>query len=134
MDDALFAGLKALEVGAFPKVCHTCGRVYETLEQFLEDTSPISSTVSGLKESLGDNDSPQIELYRNCRCGSTLMDFCTSRRDHSEQGRRRREIFADMLERLVLRGISWEIARRELLLVSNGNRSKLLDELIHNRN
>jgi hypothetical protein len=92
-DKALFNGLQELTIGAFPKTCASCGRVYEDLEQFLAQTLAINER-SGLKASVDDDEQPVVELFRNCICGSTLMDFCRSRRDESEKGQRRRETFA----------------------------------------
>ena len=69
----IFKGLKALSESAFPKRCGNCGRVFETSEQYIRETEKVSD--SGLKESYDDDDTPILEVYRNCICGSTLMDF-----------------------------------------------------------
>lgn len=129
-EKTLFEGLQELAAGTFPKVCANCGRVYENLEQFLAKTIPIAPDRSGLKSTLDDDDRPVVELFRNCVCGSTLMDFCRSRRDESAEGLRRRETFGRMLALLIKRGITAEAARTELLKVAHGGRSELLDSML----
>lgn len=131
-DDAdfeLFSGLQELSAGAFPKICPNCGRTYENLAQFLELTVPTGGR-SGLKAALDDDDKPVVELFRNCVCGSTLMDFCRSRRDESADGQRRRDTFSRMLDVLVRRGISRDIAHEELLRLTHGERSAIIDNLL----
>lgn len=128
-DSGLFAGLQELSAGAFPKICPNCGRTYENLAQFLELTVP-SGRMSGLKSALDDDDRPVVELFRNCVCGSTLMDFCRSRRDESADGQRRRATFSRMLDRLVRRGISRDTAHAELLKLTRGEHSELINRLL----
>ena len=128
-DDTLFSGLQELTAGSFPKVCPSCGRVYEDLEQFLEQTVAINGK-TGLKASVDDDEHTVVELFRNCVCGSTLMDFCQSRRDESADGIRRRETFARMMALLVQRGVAREKARGELLAVVRGGRSDLIERLL----
>jgi hypothetical protein len=128
-DDELFAGLQVLSEGEFPKICPNCGRTYENLAQFLELTVPISGH-TGLKAALDDDDRPVVELFRNCVCGSTLMDFFRSRRDESDGGRQRRAIFDRMLGVLVRRGMQHDIAHDELLKLARGEHSELIDNLL----
>lgn len=128
-DNGLFAGLQELSAGAFPKICPNCGRTYENLAQFLELTVPIGGR-SGLKSALDDDDTPVVELFRNCVCGSTLMDFCRSRRDESDDGQRRRATFNRMLAVLVRRGLRSDVAHDELLKLTRGERSELIDGLL----
>ncbi len=92
MDKSL-RGLKALPEAVFPKKCACCGRVYQTAEQFLEQTQGIKSGKSSLKQT-DDDGLVLVEVFRNCVCGSTLMDEFHSRRDESEEGRRRRAEYA----------------------------------------
>ncbi|MCW8918782.1 MAG: oxidoreductase [Gammaproteobacteria bacterium] len=126
----LFDGLQELSAGAFPKVCANCGRVFEDLPQFLAETVPIARDRSGLKASVDDDEQPLVELFRNCPCGSTLMDFCRSRRDETADGQRRRAVFARMLELLVGRGMASETARAELLKVVHGGSGERLQRLL----
>ncbi len=64
-EETLYQGLQALSQSAFPKKCTTCGRVFESEEDFIRKSESIRGT-SGLKESLDDNDSQIVELFRNC--------------------------------------------------------------------
>lgn len=128
-DKDLFAGLKALAESAFPKRCRNCGRVFETAEQFLYETKHIDQSRSGLKQSRDDNDATIVEVYRNCLCGSTLMDFFSDRRDLSEVGLRRRDKFNKLIEQLVARGWSQQLARSELLKILRGEGSELIEQL-----
>jgi hypothetical protein len=128
-DNDLFAGLKVLAESAFPKHCKNCGRVFETAEQFLQETQKIDSSRSGLKQSWDDNDTVIVEVYRNCVCGSTLMDFFSDRRDFSEAGLQRREKFGKVLTQLTAYGLSHETARAELLKILRGEKSELIERL-----
>lgn len=122
--DSLFSGLTALSASSFPKQCPTCLRKYETAEDYVRLTLSIKGN-SGLKASEDDDGSPILELFRNCHCGSTLLDFFKDRRDPPEQ----RQLFGDLLEHLCERGIDRSIARQELLKVRSGQTSTLINEL-----
>jgi len=76
--EALFQGLNALEETSFPRTCSTCGRVYETAQQYLRETDSVSGGKSGLKESLDDNGHHCVEVFRNCAFSLT-GDLCESR-------------------------------------------------------
>ena len=121
-----FKDLKALAESAFPKNCANCGRVYETAEQFMAETENINPERSGLKSSVDDDGTPIVEAFRNCVCGSTLMDFFSSRRDLSEKGLARRKKFGEMLDYLESQGLEFEIARVELIKVLRGENSEIL--------
>jgi hypothetical protein len=125
----LFAGLKALAESAFPKHCNTCGRAFETAEQFLRETQQIRADRSGLKQSYDDNDDSILEVYRNCPCGSTLMDFFSDRRDRSEAGLQRRAKFAKVMDQIMARGVEQTAARNELLKFVRGEKSELIERL-----
>lgn len=124
----LFSGLQALSASAFPKRCNSCGRVYESVEAYLQQTQRVERR-GGFKASLDDDDQPILELYRNCECGSTLMDFFSERRDASAQGERRRAAFGKALALLVNRGVSESTARKELLRVLRGHDSQVIRQL-----
>ena len=127
-ETSLFGDLQALVNGAFPKKCNTCGRNFETAEDFVRQTEAIRGK-SGLKSALDDDGRPVVELFRNCLCGSTLMDAFRDRRDSSEAGLRRRAKFGELVARLVARGVTPEIARTELLKVLRGEGSSVLEEI-----
>ncbi|MEW5889084.1 MAG: oxidoreductase [Pseudomonadota bacterium] len=128
-DEVLYAGLQALAASAFPKRCGNCGRVFATPREFLEETRRVSSGASGLKQSVDDDGRPVVELYRNCPCGSTLLDFFNDRRDVSEAGLERRRRFGELLDYLTAQGVERGLARRELLRVLRGEPSELLRRL-----
>jgi hypothetical protein len=125
LDIDLYHGLQALSDLSFPKQCATCGNRFETAEAFISQTESIRKS-SGLKEDVDDEDRVIVELFRNCPCGSTLMDEFNNRRDLSETGIKRREKFGELLDRLTHKGFSMKTAREELLKVMRGEGSKLL--------
>jgi hypothetical protein len=124
----LFDDLKVLSDSAFPKQCSTCGRVYNSPEDFFRHSS-APNFGSGLKGSWDDEDNTVVELFRNCECGSTLMDFFMDRRDKSSRGLKRRTVFGRLLDTLEDKGLSREIARQELTGVMNGNHSERIESL-----
>ena len=121
----IFKGLKTLSESSFPKKCGNCGRLFETSQQYLKETEKVGSD-SGLKASYDDDDTPILEVYRNCICGSTLMDFFSDRRDLSEKGLRRREIFQKILNFLVEQGVPAQVGREELLKFMKSGESEVL--------
>ena len=130
MDDLfskkLFKGLRSLAESSFPKICASCGKRYETAEEFMKETEAIREGQSGLKQSIDDNDKSIVEAFRNCVCGSTLMDFFSDRRDTSKEGLARRKKFGELLEFLEKNGLEPDIAREELLKVARGGSSEVL--------
>lgn len=126
----LFAGLRALAESAFPKRCPTCSRLFRTAEEFLQETQGIRTGVSGLKQSVDDDDVPIVEIYRNCLCGSTLMDFFSDRRDMSQEGLQRRKKFEELLSYVTHKyGLERQLARKELIKVLRGQTSEVLQAL-----
>ncbi|MDT4331444.1 hypothetical protein ACQE3D_14385 [Methylomonas sp. MS20] len=93
MTDHRFEGLRAAQA-SFPRSCRTCGRVYNSAEDFLAQTVDLPAGNTGLREMLDDDDQAVVAVFRNCVCGSTLMDEFQSRRDDSPEGRARRAEFA----------------------------------------
>lgn len=91
--DGAFTGLKALPL-KFPRTCNSCGRKYGNEAEFLQQTQGLNNGRSPLKEAEGDDGEMIVEVFRNCVCGSTLMDEFQSRRDNSPEGQRRREEWA----------------------------------------
>lgn len=124
----LFEGLKALSDNAFPKECATCGRVYRSPEDFVQQSEDIAGR-SGLKHGYDEDDRPVVELFRNCVCGSTLMDFFSDRRDASPRGLKRRRVFGKMLALLESRGMDSQTARQELLRLMRGDPSEKIESL-----
>lgn len=125
----LYSGLQSLVASSFPKKCNNCGQVYQTAEDYIKHTNKLQSQVSGLKQSY-DDDSVIVELYRNCECGSTLLDFFTDRRDASSQGLERRRKFDKLLNILVASGMTSDNAHVELSKVLRGEVSEQLQDLL----
>ena len=79
----------------FPKPCRKCGKTYESFEQFFYETDEIErGTVN--YPTIG----AEFYLHRNCKesCGSTLVVVFNDRRDDSELGNQRREVFQNCLD------------------------------------
>jgi hypothetical protein len=119
-----FEGLQALAAAAFPKHCSYCGRVYATADEFMLHTQAIRKTITGLKQGFDDNNIAIVEAYRNCLCGSTLMDFFSDRRDVSQAGQRRRQLFDKLLPHVQQeKGMDKAEARSYLLDILAGRRA-----------
>ena len=119
-EQLFFEGLRALAEAAFPKHCACCGRVFATADEFLQQTQAMRQNVSGLKQSFDDNNVAIVEVYRNCLCGSTLMDFFSNRRDTSEASLQRRQLFEQLFPLLQEKGMDRGAARAYLLQVVRG--------------
>lgn len=126
IDPGLYAGLRELAASAFPKHCPACGRSYRDAADYVAQTRRVAGGRSGLKQSLDDDGQVIVELFRNCVCGSTLMDAFRDRRDASEAGQRRRARFAEVVDTLVAQGLERGRARAELLKVLRGEPSAIL--------
>ncbi len=125
----IFKDLQALSDSSFPKRCSACERTYLTVDQYIQETEQLTAEKSGLKQSWDDDDSTIVELYRNCLCGSTLMDFFTDRRDLTERGSKRRKKFQALISYLVEHGVEKNTARAELIKVIHGEKSELLGKI-----
>ncbi len=112
--NSLYQGLRAIWDTEFPKTCPKCGRVYGSFEEYLVDTLPLDHS-SGLMGYSIHEPQEQVGLFRNCACGTTIMAFCHDRRDVSAAGHKRRELFGQLMQRLVHHGASAQEARRRLL-------------------
>jgi hypothetical protein len=122
----LFANLSELARDTFPKRCNNCGKTYETVDDFVRTSQNIHPQRSGLKQGYDDDGGVIIELFRNCTCGSTLMDFFHSRRDASLAGVKRRDDFARLVRQLVETGVEVTHARAEILKWLRGQESELM--------
>ena len=124
----LFKGLKELAESAFPKKCANCGRAFVSAEQFLLETESINTSTTGLKQAEDDDGSKIVEVFRNCPCGSTLMEFFNDRRDLSEAGIKRRIKFDELLNFLQENNFDRITARNELIKVLRGESSGILSK------
>ena len=120
IDKEFYTGLRELVDSAFPKRCGNCGREYRNSAEFLAATEPIRANSSGLKQSKEDDGQTIVDLFRNCVCGSTLLESFWNRRELDEDGIKRRIRFQDMVEKLVAIGYTEAIVRGELLKLMRG--------------
>ena len=88
-----FLKLKAHDENQFPRKCSCCGKVFNSISDFLKATDFVNKN-NGLQSVKLDKD-VIVELYRNCTCGSTLMAECSDRRDRSKKGVEYRKNFKD---------------------------------------
>jgi hypothetical protein len=123
----IYSGLRQLADSAFPKRCQSCGREYRNSAEFLAATLPLRSNASGLKQSSDDDGHMIVELFRNCVCGSTLLESYWNRRDLSDAGVTRRKRFQDMVEKLIATGCPAETVRAELLKLMHGQPNDILN-------
>jgi len=128
-DPALIRGLEALAETTFPKRCRCCGRSFTDVADYVAQTHAMPNGSEGLKQSLGDDGEVIVDLFRNCPCGSTLMDSFNNRRDTSQQGEARRQRFNELMSYLQSSGLSASVARHELLEVMHGRPSEILSQM-----
>lgn len=125
--DELFASLHTLAASTFPKRCGNCGRVYASADEFVAATQPVRADHTGLKQSLDDQGQPIVELFRNCPCGSTLLENFSNRRDLSAAGIKRRARFDELLSKLKAAGVDADTAHAELLKMMRGQPNSLIE-------
>lgn len=128
-DNELFKGLKELTASSFPKKCRTCGRVFVSAEQFFLETQDIRTSPTCLKQSEDDDGSKIVDVFRNCPCGSTLMESFNNRRDLSAAGIEMRRKFESLLGRLEEKNLDRRVARTELIKLLRGEKSEILSKL-----
>ena len=128
-DPDLFTGLKALVNSSFPKRCSCCGRVYESAEEFFRETQKVREGRNDLKPATEEDGTRILEVFRNCVCGSTMMEFFGDRRDTSAAGEERRKRFGVLLDQLAERGVDRAVGKQELLKLVRGQRSELIESL-----
>jgi hypothetical protein len=129
-DTTFLAGLHEFWANDFPKTCPKCSRVYDSFADFITRTTP-SENGSGVAEYELDSHEKSVGIFRNCACGSTLMILGSNRRDTSEIGEKRREIFGAMLDKLISANVPPADARARLLKVLySGNLEGLASRLL----
>ena len=122
----LYDDLQIVNEASFPKKCSNCGKRYNNINEYINNTNAIRNN-TGLKASWDEEENTIVELFRNCSCGSTIMEFFKDRRNSSRRGDNRRELFQTFLDVLTSKGISLEVARVELLKVIHGEESNIID-------
>ena len=123
---AWYSGLRPREDSAYPRKCRNCGRVFETPDDFFTETRDIRADKSGLKQLVDDDSLIMVEAFRNCPCGSTLMDYFDNRRNNSAAGRAKRKKFGELLNYLVQSGLDAQVAYAELIKITRGEESEIL--------
>jgi hypothetical protein len=123
----LYHNLKELAQGTFPKRCCNCGLTYDNPDEFVRATQSVRHSASGLKQGYDDDGREIIELFRNCSCGSTLMDVFHSRRDISDEGLKVREDFDRLMRQLVNNGVEVSHARIGILKWLRGQDNELMN-------
>ena len=123
-----YDGLELFEQNTFPKKCSVCGKIYKTVDEFIEYTKEIGQN-SGLTEIKTQGFRAHVALFRNCACGSTLMANCSDRRGTSEQSKLRRKAFDSLLGSLIHVGVEKNTARKELRKFLRGEDSTVLEKL-----
>jgi hypothetical protein len=122
----LYRGLRSMAKDSFPKKCPKCGKEYATVEDFFYETQSTWSE-SGLKQGLSDDDRTIVEVFRNCDCGSTLMEVFQERRDASPLGIERRRLFGHLMEIVMNQArIETTVARNEIIKILRGDQSDIL--------
>lgn len=124
INEELYAGLQELADSTFPKRCESCGREYRNAAEFLAATRPVHPDSSGLKPH--DDGQMIVDLFRNCVCGSTLLESFGNRRDLGEYGIKRRMRFEDMVGKLVAKGCREDVIRSELLKLMRGQPNEVI--------
>jgi len=122
-----FNDLTVLIESAFPKTCNMRGKIYQTAEQFLHDTQNMPNKRSSLKEAIEEDGTTILEVFRNCSCGSTLMDEFNCRRDMSDKGSKHRNEFNRLLAISQNQNIPLDIARSEIIKWLKGNKTETLE-------
>jgi hypothetical protein len=128
-DRDLYADLRALVASTFPKRCRNCGHEYATAADFVAATEPVGDGRSGLKQTVDDDGATIVELFRNCQCGSTLMDTFDNRRGNSPAASLQRQRVEELIRHLVARGIESARARAEVLAALHGQPNELLAQI-----
>jgi len=117
-------GLNALFTDTFPKKCTYCGKIYHDEQQFFAETT--SPGLTSLKSYEEDNGKQVVEAFRNCSCGSTLMDEFADRRDNSDKGLKRRKRFDEIVNQLVTKGLERQRVIGELKKFIRSGESEFL--------
>lgn len=124
----LLKKLKSLIQYSFPVECTNCGRAYATLDQYLSQSKVLLQRRSRVTW-FDHNDNSFTDIHRNCQCGSRLRVVINERRDKSESGIRKREIFDQLYKIFIAEGMETNCVRQELLKISHGEESEILKKI-----
>ena len=123
--------LKDLHVVAgfsFPLQCRHCGRSYDTVEQFLEETQ-ATDNLNGVIEGYGFHLERIVEVLRRCVCGKLLLEEFEDRRDRSPEGIEHRLAFSRLERELRRSGMTRDEAHATLLRLTAGFDSEQLGSI-----
>ncbi len=131
MTDPIYHGLQDLAKTAFPKKCRNCGRIYHDADAFIAETKLLKKQQGKLQKNETQNAVMDVDLYRNCPCGSTLLDIFNNRRDISENGINRRNHFDKLMTMVESQyNVDRDTAREELLKIMKGEKSDVITHII----
>ena len=111
LTDHIETRISTIYANKFPKKCNKCGRIYESLKQFQEETKKQGGGI------LFDEDIKKVNECRNCVCGTTLAVLVDERRDKSAAGNSRRSLFDEcvdvlLTEREIASGTAEDVVRK----------------------
>ena len=94
-----------------------CGTVFDDEIEFFERTQSLPHVTSDVRSVEDEEMETQIylEIYRNCSCGTTLMEFFRCRREATVSPYRKRLLFEIFLDAMEANGRSRKDARSLLL-------------------
>jgi hypothetical protein len=120
----LIRDLLAQATRAFPLTCPRCATTYASYGDYVRFTSPVAdSSGAGKNPPVKGRHLPVVGLFRDCPCGESLCAVFPDRRDASDTGSRRRDVFGQMVEMLKSSGLSTESARQEVINLMQGDNS-----------
>jgi hypothetical protein len=111
---AFLKDLHELAGFGFPRKCLHCGRIYDTAEQFLEETQ-ATDNMNGVIEGYGVDMERIVEVLRKCECGKLLVEEFEDRRNRSLDGNHHRLAFSRLVRDLRSSGMTREEAHESLL-------------------
>lgn len=115
--------------GALPVHCFSCGREYKTLTDFIGLTSAVDDESALLENEHADH--VEVQLIRQCSCGSELVTHFRDRRDTSEKGEKKRALFDRIQKQLLKEGVSEDKVHGEILNLIHGRPCPIMKELAH---
>jgi hypothetical protein len=104
----------------FPLKCLHCGRIYDTVEQFLEATQ-ATDNLNGVIEGYGVHMRRIVEVLRKCECGKLLVEEFEDRRNLSPDGKHHRLAFSRLVRDLRSSGMTREEAHESLLALADAD-------------
>lgn len=109
----------------FPKICPSCNRVFLDVDDYLTNTTRAEDTGAPSSSPGSDLD---VRWLRACPCGTAIIVSGVNRRDPSDMGQTRRQVFGELLDRLMQGGAEREEARSDLMLTLKIWRNELAAE------